>query len=71
MIQMTEAAVRKIFFKVGVKIFVIFTGRHLCRILFLIKLQPANLLKKRFKKNWFLVNTVKFLRLSFFIEHVQ
>ena len=49
--QKTNLTRRKIgFFKIGIpKIFVIFTGRHLCGSLFLIELpgyRPATLLKR-------------------------
>ena len=57
------------FFKTGVlKNFVIFTGKHLCRNLFLIKFQdsrPAFLFKKRLQHRYFSENIVKFLRTAF------
>ena len=56
-------------FKIGVlKNFSIFTRKHLCWILFLIKLQawrPSFLLKKRLQHRFFPVNIAKFLRTAF------
>ena len=61
------------FFKIGVlKNFAIFTGKHLCWSLFLIKphdSSPATLLK-RDSYTGVPVNIAKFLRTSFFIEHL-
>ena len=61
------------FFKIGVlKNFAKFTGKHLCQSLFFNKVaivSPATLLKR----DWhmcFPVNFAKFLRTSFFIEHL-
>ena len=44
--------------------FLIFTGKHSCWSLFLIKLQPVkrNFIKKRLQLRCFPVNTAKFLR---------
>ena len=53
------------FYKKGVlKNFAIFTGKHLCWGLFLIKLQtwPAFLLKRRLQRRCFHVSIAKFLR---------
>ena len=49
-----------------------FTGKHLCRVYFLIKLQarPANLLRRRLWHMCFPVNFEKFLRTPFYIEHL-
>ena len=50
-----------------------FTGKHLCQILFFNKvagLSPAILSKKRLWHRCFPVNFAKFLRASFFIEHL-
>ena len=52
------------------KIFAKFTGKHLKLSLFLIKLQPATLLKNRLWHRCFPVNFKKFLRTPFFIEHL-
>ena len=49
------------------------TGKHLCKSLFFNKvesLRPATLLKKRLWHRCFPRNFVKFLRTSFFIEHL-
>ena len=54
--------------------FVKFTGKHLCQSLFFNKvagLKPATLLKKRIWHRCFPVNFEKFLRTSFFIEHLR
>ena len=56
--------------KVFLKIFAKFTGKHLKLSLFLIKLQPATLLKNRLWHRCFPVNFKKFLRTPFFIEHL-
>ena len=53
------------------KDFAIFTGKHLCWNLFLIKIQawrPATLLKKRLQHRCFPVNVAKFLITATFIE---
>ena len=49
-----------------------FTGKHLCRVYFLIKLQarPANLLRRRLWHMCFPVNFEKFLRTPFYMEHL-
>ena len=58
----------QIFVKINVlKIFAIFTGKHLCRSVFLRTLQvlkPANLLKR--DSRYFPVNIAKFFKNSFF-----
>ena len=52
----------QMFFKLGALTnFGIFTGKQLCRSLFLIK---------RLQHRCFFVNTAKFLRIAFFIEHL-
>ena len=66
-IQCPEAAalkaVQQMFFKKGVlKNFTKFTEKHLCWILFFIKLQ--------FQHRCFPVNVAKLLRTAFFIEHL-
>ena len=56
------------------KSFTIFTGKHLCWSLFVIKFpafKPANLLKKRLQHRYFHINIAKFLRTAFFIEHLR
>ena len=51
------------FFKIDVlKIFTIFTGKHLCW---------NNFIKNKLQLWFFPVNTVKILRTGFFIEHLQ
>ena len=66
--------IREIQFPKGVlRNFVKFTGKHLCQSLFFNKvagLRPAALLKKRLWHRYFLVNSEKFLRTSFFIERL-
>ena len=64
----------------------IFTGKHLCWSLFLIKLQAfrkvaglqtfnkvqvCNFIKRRFQHRYFPVNIAKFLSTTFFTEHHQ
>ena len=52
------------FFKIGIlKNFVIFTGKHLCWSLFLIKLTQKT--SKKLKHRCFLVNIAEFLRTLF------
>ena len=49
------------------------TGKHLCQSLFFNKvagLRPATLLKKKLWHRCFPVNFAKFLRTTFFIEHL-
>ena len=56
------------------KRFAKFTGKHFCQSLFFNKvagLRPATLLKKRLWYRYFLVNFAKFLRISFFKEHLR
>ena len=56
------------------KNFAKFTGKHLIRSLFLNKvagLSQATLLKERLRHRSSPVNFAKFLRTSFFIEHVR
>ena len=59
-----------------------FTGKHLCqslffnkvaacRVSFLIKLQPATLLKKKFWHRCFPVNFAKILRTPFLTDHLR
>ena len=56
----------EVFCKKGVlRNFAKFTGKHLCQSLFLIKLRPATLLKKKLRRKCFPVNFAKFLRTSF------
>ena len=50
-----------------------FTGKHLCQSLFFSEvagLRPATLLKKKLWHRCFPVNFAKFLRTTFFIEHL-
>ena len=48
-----------------------FTGKHLCQGLFFNKVAPpATVLKKRLWHRCFPVNFAKFLRASFFTEHL-
>ena len=50
-----------------------FTAKRLCQSLFFNKvagLRPATVLKKRLWRRSFLVNFAKFLRTSFFTEHL-
>ena len=57
---------------VVLKNFSIFTGKHLCWSLFLMKShRPVTLLKERFQHMCFLVNMVKFSRTASFIEHLR
>ena len=64
----------EMFFKKGVfKNFAKFTGKHLCQSLFVNKISglwPATLLKKKLWHKGFPVSFMKFLRTSFFIEHL-
>ena len=51
-----------------------FTGKHLCQSLFFNKiagLRPATLFKKRLWHKCFPVNFARFLRSTFFTEHLQ
>ena len=62
-------------FKIEIfKNFAIFTGKHLCWSLFVIKL-PAYIactfIIKRLQHRYFFIIIAKFLRTSFFIEHLQ
>ena len=58
------------FFKSGdPKNSAIFTRKHLCLSIFLIKLLKISLLKKRLQHRYFPVNIVTFLRRTFVIEH--
>ena len=52
--------------KVVLRNFAKLTGKHLCQ-----SLRPATLFKKRLWHRCFLVNFAKFLRTSFFIEHLR
>ena len=59
--------------KVVLKNFAKFRGKHLCQSLFFNKvagLKPATLLKKRLWHRCFPVNFTKFLRTTFFTEHL-
>ena len=60
----------QIFFKIAIlEKFAIFTGKHLCRSLFLIKLQALDLqldLKKRIQHRCFPMNNAKFLITVFY-----
>ena len=61
--QNTEAATEGF-----LKNFTKFKGKHLCQSLLFNKvagLRPANLFKKRLRRNCFSVNFVKFLRTTF------
>ena len=61
----TESVVRKMFFKIGaIKNFAIFTGKHLCRSLFLIKLLD-------FKRDCRKGVCAKFLRAPFFLQNTS
>ena len=56
------------FFRIGVlQNFAMFTGKHLCRSLFLMKLQTqtCNFIKKRLQRRYFPLKFVKFLSTSF------
>ena len=63
----------QMFFNIDVlKTFAIFTGKHLCWSLFFLCwcLQVCNFIKKRLKHQCFSVNTAKYLRTAFLIEHL-
>ena len=64
----SEAATRGV-----LRNFAKFAGKFLCQSFFLIKLQarPATLLKKKLWHRCFPVNFAKFLRKSFFTEHLR
>ena len=58
----------QMFFKAGIKSFAIFTGKHLCWSLFLIKLQDWRLafsLKKKLQHRCFHINIARFLKTAF------
>ena len=60
----------QMFFKIGVlKNFAIFTEKHLCWSLFLIKLQASR--PKRLRQRCFPVDIAKFLRTDFVIDHLR
>ena len=65
----------EVFFKKGVLTnFAKFTGKHLCHSFFFHKvanLRPATLLKMRLWHRCVTVNFAKFLRTSFFTEHLR
>ena len=65
---------REVFCKKGVlENFTKFTGKHLCWSLFFNKvagLRPESILKKRLQHRCFPLNLVKFLKNSFFKEHL-
>ena len=59
----------QIFFKYVLKTFAMFTGKHVCWSLFLIKFQvlkACNFIKKRLQHSCFPVNIAKFFRMAFF-----
>ena len=62
----------QMFFKIDVlKNFVIFTGKHLCRSLFLIKLQTWRpVIKKRLQHRCFPVSIAKILRTLFYSIYI-
>ena len=64
----------QLFFKTDVtRNFAIFTGKHLCCSLFLIKLQAIwhfNLVKNETSKQVIPVNIAKFLQTAFLMEHL-
>ena len=63
--QASEAASRGFYEKVVLKNFPIFTGKHLCRSLFSIKvagLQACSIFRRGFQHRCFPVNIAKFLR---------
>ena len=69
-LSMSRSSRSLMFFKIGVlKNFAIFTGKDLHRSLFFNKVAPS-LFKKRLQHRFFPVNTAKFLRTAFFIEHL-
>ena len=65
----------QMFFKICVlKIFPIFTGKHLCWRLFLIKLQAFqtyNFIKMRLQHRCLPVNIAQFLRTAFFLKNTS
>ena len=65
----------QMFFKICVlKIFPVFTGKHLCWRLFLIKLQAFqtyNFIKMRLQHRCLPVNIAQFLRTAFFLENTS
>ena len=65
---------REVFCKKGVlENFTKFTGKHLCWSLFFNKVagvRPESILKKRLQHRCFPLNLVKFLKNSFFKEHL-
>ena len=65
--QYIEAAIGGFYKKAVLKNFAIFTGKHLCWILFLIKLQVFRtaILIKSLQHRCFPVNIAKFLRTVF------
>ena len=71
----SEAIVRRCSVKKGVfKNFAKFIGKHLCQSLFFNKvagLKPETLLKNRPWHKWFPINFIKFLRTTFFTEHLR
>ena len=68
-----EAAVLRCFSKYVFKNFAILTVKHPCWSLFLNKvtgLEAYIIIKKRLQHTCFPVNTAKFLRATFYIEHL-
>ena len=73
-IPIVESATREVYKKCVPKYFVKFTGKQLCHSLFFNKvagLRPETLLKKILWHRCFPVKFVKFLKILFFIEHLQ
>ena len=74
LIESYEVVVQKVFCKQGVlRNFAKFTGKHLCYSLFCNKVagpRVATLLKKETLAQCFPVNFAKFLRTTFYIEHL-
>ena len=66
----SEAAVPDVFQMCVPKNFTIFTGKHLCWNLLLIKLQ-TNFIKNRLQHSYFPVNIAKYLRTGFFYRTLQ
>ena len=68
-----RSSLSQMFFKVGsLKNFAIFTGKHLCWSLFLIKLQAwaCNFVKKRLQRRCFPENIATSFTTTFLIEHL-
>ena len=73
-VRNSEAVTRGVLKKDLLKNFAIFTGKHQCRDLFLIKLKKSDskkiFFKKQHKHRCFSANTAKFLR-TYFEKHLQ